>query len=121
MDVVVCSNYGPDHLNFFDNESQALAQVTNIYPGFAAHSPTEAQNSQLSWPSGLLWKFSAAASYTINSWVAKESRHIDPGGFESEVEFHKRSLVSQSTCAAYAADFNDTVDRLGLLRVQDLL
>jgi len=47
-------------------------------------------------------------------WVAKESRHIDPGGYEAEVEFHKRSLVTQSTCAAWAADFNQQVDVMGL-------
>ena len=47
-------------------------------------------------------------------WVAKESKHIDPGGFDAEVEFHKRSLVTQSTCAAWAGEFNQEIDRLGL-------
>ena len=47
-------------------------------------------------------------------WVAKESKHIDPGGFEAEVEFHKRSLVTQSTSAAWAGAFNYAVDNMGL-------
>jgi hypothetical protein len=47
-------------------------------------------------------------------WVAKEGKHIDPGGYEAEVEFHKRSLVTQATCAAWAGEFNYAVDQLGI-------
>jgi len=46
-------------------------------------------------------------------WVAKESKHIEVD-LNAEIEFHKRSLVAQSTCAAWAGDFNEAVEQLGL-------
>ena len=43
-------------------------------------------------------------------WVAKESKHIE-ADLQGEIEFHKRSLVTQSTCAAWAGFFNDAVEQ----------
>lgn len=41
---------------------------------------------------------------------AKESKHIIEGGTDAEISFHRKSLVTQATTAAWAGEFNFAVE-----------
>ena len=43
------------------------------------------------------------------TWVAKENKHIERGGWHAELSFHHKSLVTQATARALAQQFNIAV------------